>query len=398
MEETTGRRVRASLERHGWRQKKLASRVGMTESGLSKAINGTREFTSREIAQISDVLRLDPIWLITGEHDRLAPQVAARHSFDNGHHAYDHDWTAGDLHEIDALILAYQQADLPPSGRLEAVRAELGLDTIDPVPGPTWADCRRVASWLTEQWEAWHRRHAEDRILGLGRFLTDTLGIELCVVDVDGEPSIARTHSLSVGGNPVVVLARTGRWYSAHFGVLHEVAHLLFGALRHIDEGDTDSPAINEETLANGFAADVLLPARQITSIPWDAWSIDDVAELLWQRGCGAATLNNRIASVVGATLDANQSSVRREWRARHPDELAARESVWRLPSFPPRLVARHQELVDAHELPPGTLAWLLDVAEEDLQPESPSTHADRPAAAAHPADHLLGELGLLGR
>jgi transcriptional regulator with XRE-family HTH domain len=53
----------------GMSQRALTEKAGMTTDALSRALNGQRGFSSRELARIADQLGADLYWLITGTPD-----------------------------------------------------------------------------------------------------------------------------------------------------------------------------------------------------------------------------------------------------------------------------------------------------------------------------------------
>src|SRR5664279_6646069 len=63
-------------------QRDIAALIGMTPDAFSRSVNGTRSFSSVELAKIAELLRVDVYWLITGNDDPNRLMLFARHTFD----------------------------------------------------------------------------------------------------------------------------------------------------------------------------------------------------------------------------------------------------------------------------------------------------------------------------
>ena len=78
-----GARVREALDARGLTQADLARSLRLSESALSKAINGTRAFSAIEAAEVADRLDVSMHWLVTGRgHTFEAPAIIGHEGAD----------------------------------------------------------------------------------------------------------------------------------------------------------------------------------------------------------------------------------------------------------------------------------------------------------------------------
>lgn len=67
MSKVIGERVRKAREEKGWSQERLAEAVGFkTQGSISMLEKGERNVTGDLLLAISNALRVDPAWLLTG--------------------------------------------------------------------------------------------------------------------------------------------------------------------------------------------------------------------------------------------------------------------------------------------------------------------------------------------
>lgn len=387
MSTTIAARVRQKLVDSPLTQSALGERIGLAKTKMSRALNGTRAFSTGELAAIAEILDADLYWLIGGAPSPHSPRFAYRHTFDEtaGGHVRPSDALGA---QVDAVLLAYQQAQLPRNSLLADFRARTGADAFTPdAPPATFADTRRVMRETQRRWREW-LAEGNDPVIDLRSFLDAVFGVDLVIADVPGTQRVT-THAVQVAGASVIIAERSGSWYSTLFGIFHELAHLLFNTLAWRGEKDTlDEAAF--EPLANGFAGDVLLGRDELTQDPQIAdLTLEQLAEHLWRHGIGLATARLRCETTrVEAPPEAfTQGSITMQWMRDHSD--SPRLSAWSSPSYPPRLIERHEELVPAGDLPAETLAWMLGVPPEDVavQPD-PRRHEEGTQA-------LLEQLGL---
>lgn len=376
-EQTIGDRVREALTRTGWQQNTLAEQADMGRDKLNKSLVGVRAFTSGELAQISDLLGVDIYWLISGQPHRYSPRVAFRHSYDAD--AQEHTPPTRELQRaLDQVTAAYTQAGLDDDDKFTAFRTEVGADTFDPSSEDAnpWKGMRKAATAVRRRWREWIDA-GYDPVADMSSFLRDTAGVDLVVID-GNEASSVQTYALSIADSQVIVVTQTGAWYSAVFGIFHELAHHLFGDVLWEGAEQPQQP-VHAEALANGFAANVLLDYGEITNAHLESAPVEDVANLLWNAAAGMATLRYRCGTTRCTAPDESmhQGDITAQWEHDHPREAEARMDQWRAPRFPERLIERHEQLARSGDIPPDMLAWMLQLPVQDVTVSKPAVTLD---------------------
>lgn len=364
-DESIGARVREALTRSGAfsTQSSLAESVDMTPDGLSRALNGTRAFSSIEITRIAEVLGEDVYWLITGEADPLAVHFVARHDYDTASRQYG----LPDGHEespaLDGVALAYRQA----------------------------------APWMTQRSSQLPSDASEMRSV-LGRdFVRDFaerieshLGVD--VVRVQGPVT---DYSFSINGRAVILLRSTPNWFRSNWSLGHELGHLAMG---HSATGATKA---NDERAANAFAAELLMPASEMRDHHWATLDEETLAILLWQYGVSLEALANRLSAlhISAPVLESAKSggatqALLRKYQEILPhgafvDPISVRMQHASERRIPPSLIAAHLRGIAEGRIHKGTLAWLLETTPDELDVEEPAPLEPLTAGALM---HALGE------
>ncbi|MGW6197360.1 ImmA/IrrE family metallo-endopeptidase [Kribbella sp. NPDC055110] len=352
------------------RQRDIAEQIGMTPDAFSRALNDKRAFSSIELSMLAELLDADLHWLITGKADPHGVRIAARHEFDRVTGEHSVPGREQDDQELANVALAYRQA-YPDAGHPSAalpmsageLREALGDDFV-----------RRIADRVEER-------------------------LDVDVVRVAG---LTTDYSFTVGGRHVILLAARANWFRSNWSVAHELAHL---ALRHHDVEDAQG---GQEAAANAFAAELLLPRSVLGAVDWRASSPPELAQFVWDAGVSCEALATRLTSLqlrvsprVRKLLDGSTQRLLRE----HLSEVAGpaatsgqfalpidliteRMSASAMRRFPLSLQAAHVRRIAVGEISPGTLAWMLDTAEEDLV-------VDRPTPVHESVDSLASALGL---
>ena len=75
-------RVADSITADTLTQAQVATKIGLTDEELSESLRSLRAFSSVEIVQLADVLKIDAHWLITGRPDPYRLRFTARHDLD----------------------------------------------------------------------------------------------------------------------------------------------------------------------------------------------------------------------------------------------------------------------------------------------------------------------------
>jgi len=349
----------------GRAEKDIAELVGMTPDAFSRALNGKRGFAAVEVARLAELLGASMYWLATGERDPHEPVVVARHEFDRRTRSRSADWDAMKLVEDD-VHLAYRQVNLPawdqrvvPADPEEA-RAMLG-------PGA---------------------------VRDLATRLEDVFGID--VIKIGGVPTAL---TMILAGRPVIVLGETGNWFYLNWSLAHEFAHLALGHVVADSHAPVDARLVDQqEADANAFAAEFLLPRTELLAIDWQKETARSVAARLWEWGVSTDALRTRLAAlkcVLPAELSAalslkTQTLLRRHWDGNTADDLiTVRMEEAAARKFPLALRVAHIEAIAAGRVPKGTLAWMLDIDEADLEVDEPE------AEYGDSIDVLAADLGL---
>ncbi|MFH8252908.1 ImmA/IrrE family metallo-endopeptidase [Microbacterium sp. B2969] len=345
-----GERVRARVREvlPGRTHASIAEEIGMTPDAFSRAVNGSRGFSAAELAALSYVLNTSMYWLATGERDPAEALVVARHEFDHDTGSRHADWD--DLKStVEKVSLAYRQARLP----------EKSSD----VP----ADAATVRDAL-----------GDDFIRPFAEQLADVYHID--VIRVGG---LRNACSASIAGRVVIILNETGNWFHQNWSLAHELGHVAHG---HANTPEPATAAENDaqEAAANAFAAELLLPADLLTQVDWANVSGDEVAANLWRWGVSSDALRRRLAALRCPTSPATdqmlgwttQKILRRYpgWNDDGTDQITERMDAAASRRFPLELQAAHIELISQGRLPKATLAWMLDVDEDEIEIDEPDT------------------------
>lgn len=243
-------RVRQEIDRAGLTHAALAKRIDMDPTALSKALNGTRDFKSLEIASIADEIRI-PVHRLLSDAPMMPAMIAARAQPGVSmavNQATDQVTSLLDLDELlddagfpskSVLPVGYQVQDDDPVGHARdmanAVRERMDLAPEDLLP----RELSELAGRLEEQ------LGVDIEFIGLPDGL-DGLSI------VRGRFSLALINS----GVP-----RTRQRYT----LLHEIGHLAAGDAQNllVDENIYGQKSL-QETRANAFAASILMTAESL--------------------------------------------------------------------------------------------------------------------------------------
>lgn len=360
-QEDIARRVADSIPAN-LTQAQVAHQIGLTDEKLSKSLRGRRAFSSVELARLAEALSVDVHWLITGRRDPNRLVVAARHDFDHQTGRRDVPGRDTDQPVLDDIALAYRQAmpawdraDIALPGTVTEVKSTLGPNFV-----------RRMADRLESNLD----------------------------VDVIRLPAVSTAYSFRVGACKVIVLQATGNWFRENWSLAHELAHLIFG--HHADDLDPAEQR-HHELLANGFAAELLLPEDRLRGINWQSLTEAELAEHIWEWGVSTDALARRLEGLgltVSETISqalqlSTQKLLRWHWAGQHDhgrDQITARMEEAATRRFPLKLQEAHTDLIASGALHKGTLAWMLGIDSDALEVDEPlppePLDADRLAAA----------------
>jgi transcriptional regulator with XRE-family HTH domain len=330
-------------------QAQVANGIGLTPEKFSRALNDKRAFSAVELAKLSEVLHVDVHWLITGDPDPYRLVVAARHDFDAATGQRQVPGRRADQTHLDDVTLAYKQA--------------FQAWTPDPVELPN--SVPQIREQLCPQFV---RRLAERLESHLG-------------VDVIRLPQLTTAYSFQVGPRKVIVIPATGNWFRENWSIAHELGHLA--AAHHADD-PTPTERDRQESVANAFAADLLLPAEQMRHMDWQTITAPELADRIWDLGVSTDALNTRlrwlgvaVSTTVSDLLSLRtQTLLRRHWAHQHTDGvdlITERMDQAASRRFPRKLEEAHLDLIAVGAIRKHTLAWMLGIDPDALEVEEPS-------------------------
>lgn len=338
-------------------QAAIAAKVEMTPDAFSRALNGSRSFSTEELVRIAAVLKTSLHWLATGEQDPFAVSVAARHQFDSESRRHVSEAWEEKRALVEELALPYQQlgsdiALLPQGAPVPRTAAEARVQ-LKEVAGEDFV--RTLAG-------------AVEAAFGIG--VVRTRGVD-------------RGFSLRTLGRGAIVVNETGNWFYQNWSIAHELGHFAHDDMKDLCEVDVTASA--SESGANAYAADLLMPADVIESVNWSQPDLRSVAGLIWHLGVSTDALLNRLAylrvpvpsSVLASLQQPTQRFLRRYGSDAIRGEITPRMEDASTRRFPRGLLEAHAMLVDRGQLLPATLAWMLGVEITDLVELAPPNSED---------------------
>ncbi|MEV7243158.1 ImmA/IrrE family metallo-endopeptidase [Streptomyces sp. NPDC093248] len=298
MTESLNARVRQVLEGVGDNQVDFARRIGMTADKLSKSLNGARRFTSLELALIAEQGNTTVDWLLHGTEPRQATAMAAR-TRGRGVAAPDDSKAAALRYaeSIDALAGVGHRLELP---RLPSL--------------PDTSDLIAQGSQLAEEASAMIGRSPRGvTVRGLAEQWEEVFGLIAAATDLpDGLDGL----SWDTGDFRLVLVGRTDVWTRQRFTLAHELGHILAGDA--IDRPLTEhvAPSADQdraEIRANAFAAELLMPHKELVHSAGDAGRLDKDAllSLSWEYQVSPSAMATRLR-----TLGIINDEQRRSWSA----------------------------------------------------------------------------------
>jgi len=237
----TADRVRDLIRERSFTQHDFAVQIGLDDSKLSKALSGSRRFSSLDLARIAEVCEVTVDWLITGEEPPLA--LAARTTGGSAGKAIREARRLSTMRS-DMADLGFPQPWRPPD--------------VDPGLG-SWADQGNRLAEAAQAQIARFEGLAEPT--DLVELVEAVFGADVAVVDLGTGFDGLATSSDQV---KLIMLATSQVPARQRFTLAHELGHLVAGDDQgvHLDEdvfnraqGKTPS-----EMRANAFAASFLMP------------------------------------------------------------------------------------------------------------------------------------------
>lgn len=295
--------VRNVLTTRGVTQTELADRIGLEPSKMSKAMNGTRRFTSLELARIAESLG-------TGVDDLLglaqpSPKIAARVA-DAGVRALPH--AVDDAVNVAQSLVEHRQNLSSLGYRQQA------LPGLPPLSGSASAQGEALAQWA-------HVHAGVGRDV-LARDIAETIehhfGIDVAIRKFPG-----RFDGLAWSGEDanLIVAATTQVPGRQRFTVAHELAHILTSDNQLTVDENLDSEATGpSEQRANAFASAFLMPRNLIEgNVPR---TLDEFCALSCDLSVTPVALGYRLK---------NLGMMTEESRRQYVDGLSARTAAARV-------------------------------------------------------------------
>jgi transcriptional regulator with XRE-family HTH domain len=353
--ETLIARIRAAMADAGLTQQGLAQSIGLDPSALSKALGGSRNFKSLEVALIAERLGVSVQSLLS--ETSVPTSFAAR--------AQPDTTPAVDL----ALAKAHVYLEL------DALLCDLGLGWSSPLGAGD-----ELSGNEYQQGEELSLRVRAAMEIGdadlpyelptAAAMVEHRLG-----VDVGFEPLPEGLDGLSVarGGFRLALVSSGISATRQRFTLAHEIGHLAAGDSQdlRVDES-VFGRRTPDETRANSFAAAFLMPATAIRkSVPYGFVSEDLVAELLGRYGVSLDALAFRLHNIdvvdaAGRDRIRSMSSNRIALRSGRASDLQARGDR----RVPGSLLFRAIEAYIQGKISVRPLADLLSVPPEQLLTE----------------------------
>ncbi|BBH64808.1 hypothetical protein ACTI_14930 [Actinoplanes sp. OR16] len=355
--EILAERVRAAITAAGRTQLSLALEIGLDHTALSKALNGTRNFKSLEVALIAEHLGISMEDLLSeSDASTPAPAMAARAQPDVSPALREALERSDRLLELHRLL-----TDLGFGW------AETTLDLPEFV-GPPHRQGADLADRL--------RREAglgdEDlpyQLSDLSELLEKRLGLD---VGFEPLPTGLDGLSLSSGGLGLALVSSGIAATRQRFTLAHELGHLAAGDSQRltVDE-DVFGRRSPDEIRANAFAAAFLMPEGAIREAVPHGVTEEIIVDLLSRFGVSLDALAFRLHNVgvvdaAGRDRIRSLSSSRIALRAGRARDLQARNDR----RVPGNLLSRGIEAYVQGSISVRPLADLLKVDPRDLLDE----------------------------
>ena len=242
---STSDRVRNLIRESGLTQHDFALKIGLDDSKLSKALGGSRRFSSLDLARIADLCKVTVDWLVTGDEPPLA--LAARTTGGSAGTA---------IHE--ARRLSRMRSDMSDLGFPQPWRPpDINLGT------GGWAyQGDRLAEAALAQVKQFDGPVEQ---ANLAELVEAVFGADVAVLDLGSGFDGLMTSSDEV---KLIVLATSQVPARQRFTLAHELGHLLAGDDQgvHLDEDVFDKARARNpsEMRANSFAASFLMPEEKL--------------------------------------------------------------------------------------------------------------------------------------
>lgn len=201
--------------------------------------------------------------------------------------------------------------------------------------------------------------------------INDRLDVDVLVIDIHGD-----AYVMKVAGRHVLVTKRTTSWFRQNFSLAHELGHIAANTFHAPITGSEAST----ETAANAFAAELLMPEKEIRALEWRTMSTVEFARCIWDFGVSTEALVNRLSGLhlplspnIEAVRDQNTFALLRHFwvsettQMDQVDLISVRRERSAQRYIPPELIGQLEASVLAGRAPKESLAFLLDIPVDEL-------------------------------
>ena len=306
-------RIEAALARSGMTARQLSEAAGIDETALSKIRSGNRKLKTSELSRIAEALALSVLALLNGDSLLSTLPIAGRDAGTSGAGtAYRRIQALAELDEVltDGGIVrrapSIEGAEIPEAGWLQHV-SKLAASTRAALDLP--ADGEPFSSLVDA--------------------IESKLGIDVLVEDHGSDNLIGA--AITDARMPFIFVNGRETQQRALFTLAHELGHIL---AKHTgesvwDRSGTFSGRTPEERVANGFAAELLMPKERILGvIDEHGRTARSLAEMILQLGVSFESLVYRLHNIGVINADGRDEFLRVRWTglvAAVDDEIRSR-------------------------------------------------------------------------
>ncbi|MDQ1292226.1 MAG: hypothetical protein QG608_103 [Actinomycetota bacterium] len=302
-------RVRQIIGESGLAQGEFAVKAGLDPPKMSKSLNGTRRFTSLDLANIAELAGVTVDWLLNG--DSVVPAMAARVADD-----YQGPAVAAAISHASALAQVRSDLRFIEGRSKKWVELEAG-------PCGRWIEQGQA---LAEQALELVRAAGKNSLgQGLADVIESVFGIDVAILDIDsGCDGLAWRSEYA----KLIVVARSATPTRQWFTLAHELGHLLSGDDQrlHVDE-HVMGPAqrgVETEVRANAFAASFLMPHDEVREASNEALkggdqiSVESFSRLVMRFAVSPSAMAFRLSNlgIISGSDRANLLSLRTRYCA----------------------------------------------------------------------------------
>lgn len=356
------------MTNRGLSQHDLAQRIGLTPDKMSKALTGSRRFSSYELAAVAHELDVRLEWLLTGA-ERAEPRKAGRVT---GLHQSFPNFDLAEDFEGYSLTL----------DRLGYGRPVRALPTFEPSSSFVTTGTR-LARWASDRFQ----EHGFERIPNdLVTAIEATFDVDIAFMRMD---RTCHGFAWQTDDFRLIALASTTNWARQRFTLAHELGHILSGDAHNefVEElSNGDQKHYVTEKAANSFAAELLMSESAMRN----AWSAHDrpeaslaTTEMAWRLQVSPAALTARMQKLdLGTSADRSRVSKMTMFDVAralgHETEFEARATASSRDMPPRRLVSGLRRAFDDGRVSARPLAALTGMPVDEFlayDDQSPSVN-----------------------